>query len=84
MLYDWVCLLAVECDLHDKNLAREIEKLKTRNPDDFHAWTAKEIEQFEAVYSIGTKARLAFALLLHTGQRRSDVVKLGKQQERDG
>ena len=33
---------------------------------------------------IGTKARLAFDLLLYTGVRRSDVVRLGPQMERDG
>ena len=33
--------------------------------------------RFEATHPIGTKARLAFALLLYTGQRRSDIVKIG-------
>jgi integrase len=37
------------------------------------------IARFEATHPIGTKARLAFALLLYTGQRRSDVVKMGRQ-----
>jgi integrase len=32
---------------------------------------------------IGTKARLALALLLFTGVRRSDAVKLGRHMERD-
>ena len=36
-------------------------------------------ERFEGTHVIGTKARLAFALLLYTGQRRGDVVKLGRQ-----
>jgi integrase len=31
-----------------------------------------------------TKARLAFALLLHTGQRRSDVVKMGRPHIKQG
>src|SRR5260221_54465 len=34
--------------------------------------------------AIGTKARLALVLLLDTGQRRSDVVKMGRQPIRDG
>jgi integrase len=33
---------------------------------------------------MGTRARLALALLLYTGQRRSDVVRLGRQHIRDG
>src|SRR6516162_1146981 len=32
-----------------------------------------------STHPIGTKGRLAFALLLYTGQRRGDVVKLGCQ-----
>ena len=36
-----------------------------------------QIARFEATHVIGTKARLAFALLLYTGQRRSDVVGIG-------
>jgi integrase len=37
-----------------------------------------EIARYEATHAIGSKARLAFALLLYSGQRRSDVVRLGK------
>jgi len=49
-----------------------------------HSWTEDEIEQFEARHGPGTKARLALALLLCTGQRRSDVVRMGRQHYRDG
>jgi integrase len=52
------------------------EKVKTRG---YPTWSEVEIERFEATHAIGTKARLAFALLLYTGQRRGDVVKLGPQ-----
>jgi integrase len=47
-------------------------------------WTDEEIAAFEAHYPIGTEARLAFALLLYTGQRRSDVVRMGRQHVKDG
>jgi len=45
----------------------------------YKTWSEAHIGQFEARYPIGTKARLAFALLLYTGQRRGDVVKMGRQ-----
>lgn len=45
----------------------------------FHAWTPEEIAQFEDAHPIGTTARLALALALYTGQRRSDLVLLGRQ-----
>src|SRR5689334_14837026 len=44
-----------------------------------HTWTVEEVRQFEERHPIGTKARLALALLLWTGVRRSDVVTLGRQ-----
>jgi integrase len=40
-------------------------------------WSDDEVAQFEAHHPIGTEARLAFALLLHTGQRVSDAVRMG-------
>ena len=52
--------------------------------DGHHTWTESEIEQFEERHAIGSRARLAFALLLYTGQRRSDVVRMGRQHIRDG
>src|SRR6185369_14641421 len=50
----------------------------------YRTWSESEIERFEDKYAIGTKARLAFALLLYTGQRRSDVVKMGRQHIHKG
>jgi len=47
--------------------------------DGFHTWTEEEIAQFEGRHEIGTKARLALALMLFTGQRRSDAVVMGRQ-----
>jgi integrase len=49
-----------------------------------HTWTESEIEQFEGCHPIGSRARLAMALMLHTGQRRSDVVRMGPQHIRKG
>jgi integrase len=59
-------------------------KLRAIKGDGFHTWTEDEIAQFEANHPIGTKPRLALAMLLYTGQRRSDVVKMGRQHIRDG
>jgi integrase len=52
--------------------------------DGFHTWTQEELDRFEAKWSIGTRERLAFDLLLYTGLRRGDAVRLGKQHVRDG
>ncbi len=68
----------------ESNPAANVEKLKSKNKDGFHAWTLDEIEQFETKYPIGTKARLAFAILLYTGQRRSDIIRMGRQHVKNG
>jgi integrase len=44
---------------------------------EFHTWTDEEIGKFEARWSVGTRERMAFALHLYTGQRRSDVCRMG-------
>jgi integrase len=58
------------------NPARETKPVK-HVTDGFHTWTAEEIATFEKRHPIGTRARLALALLLYTGARRSDVVRFG-------
>lgn len=68
----------------DRNPAALVPYLRSRNPDGWHAWTLAEVEAFEAHWPIGTKERLALALMLYTGVRRSDAVKLGRQMVRDG
>lgn len=40
---------------------------------EIHTWTEDEVAQYEARWEIGTKPRLAFAMLLFTGQRVSDA-----------
>jgi integrase len=49
-----------------------------------HAWTDQEIVLFEFRWPIGTRERLAFALLLHTGQRSGDVRRMGPQHVQGG
>jgi len=65
----------------DPTLGVTREKVKTSG---YRTWSEAEIERFETTYPIGTKARLALALLLYTGQRRGDVVKIGRQHVYNG
>jgi integrase len=51
---------------------------------EFHTWSEEEIAAFEATFAIGTRERLALALGLYTGQRRGDVIRMGRQHVRDG
>ena len=43
---------------------------------EIRSWSDTEIEAFEHRWPVGAKQRLAFALLLYTGQRRSDVHRM--------
>jgi integrase len=50
----------------------------------FYSWTEDDIAAFEAKHPVGSRARLALALLLYSAQRRADVIRLGRQHLRDG
>lgn len=50
----------------------------------FETWGEEHIEQFRKAHSLGTFARTALELILHTGLRRADAVKVGRQHVRDG
>jgi len=47
-------------------------------------WTDEEINRYRSFYAIGTEQRLAFELLLNTGQRVSDAVRMGRKHVKDG
>jgi integrase len=65
------------------NPARDVFYLRAK-PGGIHSWTVEEVERYEARHPIGTTPRLGLALLLYTGQRRSDVVLFGRQHVRNG
>jgi integrase len=49
-----------------------------------HTWTDAELKQFEDKWRLGTRQRLAYALLLYTGQRVGDVAKMRRADLADG
>jgi integrase len=74
---------AVVADLAKGNPAKEVPYLKS-GKEGFHTWTIDEVCRFEERHPIGTKARLALALMLYTGQRRSDIIQFGRQHVKNG
>ena len=74
---------AVERRLMRANPAKLV-KLPRRKTAGFRAWTEDDIAKFEERWPEGSRARLALALLLYTGQRRSDVVTLGQRHVWNG
>jgi integrase len=67
---------AVDIGMRKDNPTTGMKGFKVKS-DGFHTWTEDEIARFEAVHPVGSKARLAMALALYTGSRRSDVVRMG-------
>lgn len=74
---------AVAAEEADRNPAKDVPYIQTAS-EGFHSWTVEEVSAFRDHYPVGSKERLALALLLYTGQRRSDVVKFGPQHVKDG
>jgi integrase len=75
--------LAIEDGIHQDDPTVGIKRPKL-SADGWHTWTEDEIAAFEAKHPIGSRARLAFALALYTGQRAADLIKMGRQHVRDG
>jgi integrase len=65
-----------EVRLIDANWAAGVTKVATTTVH-HEMWTPDDREQFCAHWQSGSKERLAYALLFGTGQRRSDVVRMG-------
>jgi integrase len=79
------CAWCVEEKLMTKNPTTGVKMLAGPNDaDGFHTWTQAELERFETYWKVGTRERLAFDVLLYTGLRRGDAVRVGKQHVRDG
>ncbi|MDE2096301.1 MAG: tyrosine-type recombinase/integrase [Patescibacteria group bacterium] len=56
-----------------------IKRAKAPQTGGHHSWTEADIAQFEGRWPIGSRPRLAMALLLYTALRRGDMVHLGPQ-----
>ncbi len=75
-LFTW----AVKYELAKINPVTGVEKL-SRASAGFYTWTESDVETFEAHHPIGSRERLAMAIMLYLGVRRSDAVRLGPQHE---
>jgi integrase len=72
---------AVKREMRDDNPFVGIESYKLGT---HHTWTDAEIGAFEAVWLVGSRERLAFDLLLYTGQRVGDVAAMRRSDIRNG
>jgi integrase len=74
---------AIAINMLTNNPAAGVKKLKIGG-DGIHTWTEEEVKQFTARHPLGTRAHLAMQLMLCTGQRRFDALRMGWQNVRNG
>ena len=72
---------AVDVEVRNDN---PVVGLKAYRTGTRHTWTDDELSEFERRWPLGTRERLAFALLLYTGQRVGDIVKMRRSDITDG
>lgn len=83
-VFDWAMRPESSIPNITSNPAKVVRRPKENVDGGYHSWTPEEVAQFERTHQVGTKARLALALFLFTGQRKSDVVLFGRQHVRNG
>lgn len=71
-----VMRFAVDEDMREDDPTAGVRPVKI-DSDGYHAWTEAEIDTFRGHHASGTRPRLALELALATGQRRSDVARMG-------
>jgi integrase len=74
----------VEVSLISANPAAATKRDKLINTGGFYTWTETDVSKYEARHKLGTMARLALALYLNLGVRKSDVVRVGRHHIKDG
>jgi integrase len=72
---------AIKAGMINFNPTAAIDRYKT---GEHHTWTDEELRQFECHWPLGTRERLAYALLLYTAQRVGDVASRTRSHIKDG
>jgi len=78
-LFRW----ALDAKLTDHDPTAEVTFIKTQT-NGFLAWTIDDVARYRDRWALGTRERVALEVLLNTGLRRGDAVRLGRQHVRDG
>lgn len=61
-----------------------IENPQRKSGPGFRPWTEDDVNVYEKRWPIGTRQRVWLDVLLYTGLRRGDAVRVGRQHVRDG
>jgi len=86
---NWLRLLkrlmkfAVEIGMRRDDPTTGVARIKVKSKG-FPTWEEEHIAKYRECHPLGTMARLALELLLNTGQRRGDVLRMGRRHIRSG
>ena len=61
-----------------------VDNPKRKKGEGFIAWTEENVAAYERRWPLGTRQRVWLDVLLYTGLRRGDAVRVGRQHVRDG
>jgi integrase len=61
-----------------------VHNLPRKRTEGFIPWTEEHVAAYEARWPVGTRRRVWLDVLLYTGLRRGDAVRLGRQHVRNG
>jgi integrase len=75
---------AYEARLVKTDLTAGVKNPSRTNTVGFIPWTEDDVASYEKRWPIGTRERVWLDVLLYTGLRRGDAVRLGRQHVRDG
>lgn len=79
-LFRW----AVKAKLVNTDPTAGVDNPPRKTGDGFIAWTEEHVEAYEAKWPLGTRQRVWLSVLLYTGLRRGDAVRLGRQHVNHG
>jgi integrase len=79
-LFAW----AKEAGFVTDNPASDVSYPKLKSGEGFKVWTEDEVAAYETHWPLATRQRVWMAVLLYTGLRRGDAVRIGRQHVRDG
>jgi integrase len=79
-LFAW----AVEAGHVEVDPTLGIKTPKQRDGGGFHTWSPDEMSKFEQRWPTGTRERLSYDIMLWTGLRRGDAIKLGRKHVVEG
>jgi integrase len=79
-LFRW----ALDARLVKTDPSAGVKNPKRQKGDGFRPWTEENVAAYERHWPLGTRQRVWLDVLLYTGLRRGDAVRLGRQHVRDG